>query len=392
VPNFNFISGFTAAKKWYDNRKAPEKMTRRPAMSAALADGDSLDQAATAKDQHPVADSGLLNIGGMIASQSALIVGLLYYFGWVRTQATFTYFDVDSSLIGYSTSDYVLRSVETAFQPFIYTALIALTLLGIHRLVIQRALDVPEQSEVWRGVRWFIFTVHAIGVGLTAMVIAGMLIPDRVGRPLGLLVPVSLIVSVALLGYVRYLRSTHPTELIPTRQRTQLAQAPGQGSEPARKQNCEPSQSFEQSLNINRFFVTVKHVRIMRPSPRVTSPSRIQPIVLLALGLLGIMWAVSLYAGQVGTDIASRLVAGLHDRSPVVIYSTERIAIAGTGVGVAEIAQPGNKYHYQYSGIRLLTHSTDKYVLVPMNWQRGRDRAFILRDNDSIRIDVGGPR
>jgi hypothetical protein len=101
------------------------------------------------------------------------------------------------------------------------------------------------------------------------------------------------------------------------------------------------------------------------------------------------VWAVSLYANQVGTDIAAGLASDLHDQSKVVIYSAERIAIAGAGVKVAEIAQSGSKYHYQYSGIRLLARSTDKYMLFPMDWQRGRDRVFILPGNDSIRIDVG---
>lgn len=127
----------------------------------------------------------------------------------------------------------------------------------------------------------------------------------------------------------------------------------------------------------------------MWPSPRVTPHSRAQTLVLCALGLLGMMWAVSLYADQVGTDIASRFARELPDRSPVKIYSTERISIAGTGVKVDEIRQPGNKYHYQYSGIRLFTRSTDDHVLLPMNWRRGIDRVFILRDDDSIRVDVG---
>lgn len=87
----------------------------------------------------------------MVASQTALIIGLFYYFGWVRTQATFAYFGVDTSLIGYSTPNYVLRSIDAEFRPFLYAALITLVLLGIHRLVLRPALDMPERSRVWRG-------------------------------------------------------------------------------------------------------------------------------------------------------------------------------------------------------------------------------------------------
>jgi hypothetical protein len=384
VPNFTAGAGD-------DNTEASEEVSRRSTMVTAVpADGSSPVHAATVGEQSWAA------IAGMVTSQTALVIGLLYYFGWVRTQATFSYFGVDTSLIGYGTSDYVLRSVEAAFQPFIWTALIALALLGIHRFLIRRALDMPEWSRVRVGVQWSVFTLHVVGIGLAAVVITGMLIPDRVGRPLGLLLPVSLIVSVALLGYVAYLRSTHWAELTtPTRRPTQPTDPADQDAEIAvnkdsrlQRAGHRDAQSFDEMPHRKRLLVALARTYGRWPSPRVAPHSRTQTFVLLVLGLLGMMWSVSLYAGQLGADVASRLVSELHNRSSVVIYSTERIAVAGTGVEVVEIAQPGNKYHYQYSGICLLTHSTDRYILLPMNWKRGRDRVFILRDNDSIRIDV----
>jgi hypothetical protein len=370
-----------------DNTEASEEVSRRSTtVTAAPADDSSPVHTATAGEQSWAA------IAGTVTSQTALVIGLLYYFGWVRTQATFAYFGVDTSLIGYGTSDYVLRSVEAAFQPFIWTALITLALLGIHRFLIRRALDMPEGSRVRVGVQCSVLTLHLVGIGLAAVVITGMLIPDRVGRPLGLLVPVSLIVSVALLGYVAYLRSTHSAELTtPTRRLMQPTDPEDQDAETAvnkdSRRQCaghRDAQSFDELPHRKRLLVAYGRWS----SPRVAPHSRAQTFVLLVLGLLGMMWAVSLYAGQLGADVASRLVSELHNRSSVVIYSTERIAVAGTGVEVVEIVQPGSKYHYQYSGICLLAHSTDRYILLPMNWKRGRDRVFILRDNDSIRIDV----
>jgi hypothetical protein len=72
----------------------------------------------------------------------------------------------------------------------------------------------------------------------------------------------------------------------------------------------------------------------------------------------------------------------------VMLYSAERLSIDGPGVKVDEISQSGSKYHYQYSGIRLLARSEDKYLLLPKYWQPRRDRVFIIRDDGSIRIDV----
>ncbi|MGH3929343.1 MAG: hypothetical protein ACRDTF_05130 [Pseudonocardiaceae bacterium] len=142
--------------------------------------------------------------------------------------------------------------------------------------------------------------------------------------------------SVALLGYVLHLRSTHPKALAET----------------------QPSHPQAQAL------------------------------VLLTLGLLGMFWAVGLHADEVGKRTATDIVGRLPARLAVVLYSAERIAVSGTGVEVAEIAQPGSKYRYQYSGLRLLGRSTEKYLLLPVDWKQGRDRIFVIPDDDSIRIDI----
>ncbi|MGQ0717996.1 MAG: hypothetical protein ACT4NP_11940 [Pseudonocardiales bacterium] len=290
------------------------------------------------KAQRAVADPfGALAIAGTITSQTALITGLLYYFGWVRAQATLAYFGLDTSLVGFSTTDYLLRSVNVAFAPFICVASGALLLLGLHRLVVQRMLNMIATSAARRTARWLVTAMSTLALALTAVVIFRMLFPDQVAWPSGLASPLLLVGSVGLLGYVAHLRSTHPEKLITT---------------PA-------------------------------------SHTRIQALVLLAIGLLGALWAVSLYADQVGRQVATDIVADLPDGRPaVVIYSAERIALDGDGVEVAEITQPGSRYRYQYSGIRLFLRSGDKYLLLPVGWQRGHDRIFVVPDDDSIRVDI----
>ena len=73
------------------------------------------------------------------ASLTVLIAALLYYFGWVQTRATFEYFGVDTSLLRFTTADYVLRSINFAIPPFTCFALVVLLLLGFHRRVVVRA-------------------------------------------------------------------------------------------------------------------------------------------------------------------------------------------------------------------------------------------------------------
>jgi hypothetical protein len=109
------------------------------------------DRAPIAQAQRPRADlPGALTTAGTITSQTVLITGLLYYFGWVRAQATAGYFGLDTSLIGYTTTDYLLRSVSVTFTPFLRMAFVALVLLGLHRLVVLRALQMPTGSRARR--------------------------------------------------------------------------------------------------------------------------------------------------------------------------------------------------------------------------------------------------
>lgn len=304
-------------------------------VSAANVSSDG-DRVPIARAQRPTTDfSGALATAGTITSQTVLITGLLYYFGWVRAQATVSYFGLDTSLVGYSTTDYLLRSVNVTFTSFIRVAFVVLVLLGLHRLVVLRALEMPAGSRARRMVQWMVTVTRGVAVVLAAVVVIRMLFPDQLGWPSGLTLPLVLTASAALLGYVTHLRSTHPEGLATT------------------------------------------------PTPRS------QALVLLAIGMLGALWAVSLYADQVGRQVATNIVAELPDRRPaVVIYSAERIALNGTGVEVAEIAQPGSRYRYQYSGLRFFARSTDKYLLLPVGWQRGHDRVFVVPDDDSIRIDI----
>lgn len=302
---------------------------------------------------------GLLTIVGTITSQTVLITGLLYYFGWARAQASLAYFGLDTSLIAYGTADYVLRSVDVAFRPFIGVAFTGLVLVGFHRLVVLSALETPAQSRTQYVAWWLITGSEIVAAALAAIVIIGLLIPTEVR--LGVVLPLLLIVSVALFGYIAYLRAAHP-EASATR--------PWRLGRP----------SFDSSNN----HALSSCVAV----PRSNSYPLVQALALLALGLLGALWAVGLYADRVGTRLSRDLVAGLPNRAAVVIYSTERIAIAGNGVEVSEIDQPGSRYRYQYSGIRLLVRSDDKYLLLPVSWRRGRDRVFLVQDDETIRIDV----
>ena len=314
----------------------------------------------SAQEQRAVTDSSsALTIIGTIASQAVLITALLYYFGWVYTHSFFEYFGVEPSLIGYSTADYVLRSINVTFQPFVYLIFATLLLFGFHRFVIAPALmkvtpDAPSQlcataneasgPTVRRlglfSVRRAVSAFQAVAVIFIMITLAGILFPGRIGAPLGLVLPLLLMLSVGLLGYASHVYSKYPSAFTPK----------------------------EQIWSI--------------------SHSRTYILTLLAFGLISGLWTVGLYGDHVGTRAAIDFATQLPARPSVVIYSVEKIALNGPGIDIEEIKDPGTKYHYQYTGLRFLVHSSDKFLLLPSGWKQDRDRIFFLRDEDSIRIDI----
>jgi hypothetical protein len=313
---------------------------------ATTADSSAAPAGGTTSGKAP---SNVLTIIGAITSQLTVITALLYYFGWVRTYYFLSYFGVDPSLAGYGTVDYILRSIAVAFPPFIDVAFTALVLLGFHRLVVAPTLEDAESGVTTgrrpgiRGMRWFVGAVHVAGVALMGVVLAGVLLPDQIGVPLGILLPLLLAAAVTLLGYVAHVRSQYPVSLAPA------------GSRQA--------------------------------TP--TSPAYI--VTLIALGLVAVLSAVSRYGEQVGIGVATDIAGRLGDQPSVTVFSTERISVAGPGVVAAEITQPNSRYHYQYSGLRLLLYSPDKYLLLPAGWQHGQNPVFLLHDNDTIRVDITAP-
>ena len=49
-------------------------------------------------------------------------------------------------------------------------------------------------------------------------------------------------------------------------------------------------------------------------------------------------------------------------------------------------------YRYRYVGVRLLTRSGGKYLLLPEEWSRVTGAAIVLPDSPSLRFEFGAGR
>jgi hypothetical protein len=80
----------------------------------------------------------LLLLIGAIVGPAAFATALAYYFGWRRERAFAGYFGVDPSVLGFSTSDYVLRSLDALFVPAAVVLLVSFATLSVLALVGDR--------------------------------------------------------------------------------------------------------------------------------------------------------------------------------------------------------------------------------------------------------------
>jgi hypothetical protein len=250
--------------------------------------------------QERTADGSPWRVASSIAAQTALLGALYYYFGWVRTQATLGHFGIDVATLGFSPSDYALRGVNSVFQPLVGVGFTVVGLLLLHRWIVVPALRAAPASRTGRLVAKSTHVATIVAVLAALITAVGVVAYDSVGRPLGTALPAGMILSTSLLWYVQ-------------------------------------------------------HVRTNKMSQRRADRSdQLLSFVLVMLMTVGLLWAIALYATHVGQRVATDFVARMPYAPDILIYSTDRIAIAGTGVTVDEIHQDGSRYHYRYSGLRLL--------------------------------------
>jgi hypothetical protein len=292
----------------------------KKATNSAASEADSPDGLETA---------AVLRVVGSTAGQTTLIAALLFYFGWARTQAAFSYFGIDSSIAQLSVSDYILRSIDVTVRPLVILGLLILIVLYGHRWLASKlaARGDPKLGRIVMLVCIIVGGLFCVlGVlGFYNVVVYSSKYP---------FVPVLLAIGVTFVGY---------------------------------------------GFSI---------LGIARPDlPRRRWRFRSQAIIVVILDIALLFWAVSVYASVSGQQAAAKLASSLGAQPGVVIYSESSLSLNAPGVEVSQLRGPGNQYHYRYSNLRFLLYSNGEYFLLPDGWKQGKDPVFLLKVNDSLRLE-----
>lgn len=266
-----------------------------------------------------------------LASQVLIITGVLYYVGWLRIRTYYHYFNVDTSLLGFNTTDYVLGSVNIVFPALFFVAVAVIVALRIDYTISARSYRVQHM-------RAFLMALRLGAAIPTILALISIIIEATSGPFHTIWIPLSLLIACTL------------------------------------------------------FLYSLRVADILRSRPVNALDARsLQYSIALFLAVVAILWALSVYAGIIGNRDAENLARNVATSPEVVLYTTERLAINGPGVNVAEIAETGSKYHFRYTGIKLLSRSGNRLFLIPAGWLKGRDSVYVLHDNDDLRADVTAP-
>ncbi|MEA2827293.1 MAG: hypothetical protein QOG43_1732 [Actinomycetota bacterium] len=281
-------------------------------------------------------------IGSVVAPTSA-VTALLYYFGWTRTTIEAHLLGLDDSLLGYSTQDYLLRSMSSMFGPLVVGLLAALAALGLHAAVVAWVRDAggPDDPRLRRLLGRLVLALGAVAGVTLAVGIAGA----RVRRPSDVVYvasPMCVTVSIVVGCY---------------------------------------------AANIHRRFLARRRRDAVAGELKTLRGVSATLVVLLLV--LSLFWNVSHYAAVRGRSLASTVEALLPSQPTVVVYSAKRLylqaPVVETRLDQGGADAEASQYQYAYTGLKLLFRSDHHYFLRPA--APGSRANIVVPDDLDIRLE-----
>jgi hypothetical protein len=272
----------------------------------------------------------IIELVGSIVAPVTVLSALLYYFGWVRTNAVFGYFGADPAILGFGVPEYLTRSVGPAFAPIVIVLLVTALVL-----LVGRAVDVVERRGpgvpiAYRGHRFMLRPVASL---LLLFGLAAVLTGAAVAVGLAAYPPTAAALALACGG----LAVSHGVR--------HLASTPGS----------------------------------------VRRPSLVERALLSGLIATALFWATAAYAEQLGDRLARFIDLNPETRPEVTIHSADDLNLwtkSGTVPGQG-------KFPHTYQGLRLLIYANERWLLLTDELtSSGRHRLVIVRDDDSIRVEL----
>lgn len=279
---------------------------------------------------------GLQTVATVIGP-ATLLTALAFYFGWVSTNATFSYFGLDASVMGLTVQEVILSSTDALFVPLGAIVVAALIALAVHSILIRWAdREGPVAGRVER------ISVVMVVVGAVAFLLGIWAVTEGLPFPTPFLFQqLSAGIGVALVAYAVYIR-----------RRARVGTGGADMHDP----------------ELRRLW------------------SAGMALVWLIIGL-SLFWTVSEYAKALGRGRAQELELSLGEQPSVVIYAERDLHVQGPGVVKEMLSGKDPAYRFRYSGLTFLVRSGGKYFLLPSSWRRSQGGVFVLPETDAVRVE-----
>jgi hypothetical protein len=263
---------------------------------------------------------------GAILGPATLVTALAYYFGWRREREFAGYFGIDPSVLGFSSSDYVLRSVDALFVPALLLLLVALGLICA-TMFSSRLLAHPATTML-----------------------------------LGLVAAIAFVVGIAQLAGHQIFGSRADLQALSLAAASCLAVIALARTRPDQRLLVAASSAAAAVVLVSLFWATAEYASIR-------GRSQAEQLA----GDLAVNPSVTIFSKQ-NLNIDPTAEGSGDQLCPPVYASRSR----------------NGDYPYRYTGFTLLVRSGGKYFVTPAEriWNPLTDAVFVLPDDGSIRVQL----
>ncbi len=280
----------------------------------------------------PIELRSVLRAVGSIVAPTTLLTSLLYYFGFAHSASFLRYFGLDISLLGLSTQDYLIRSVDVLFVPLVVTFTVGSLILWAQGRLLDRISAAPDAD---RRLRLASIVLATTGLVVFVVGLTGIFVIESRAR-FGLQFPLCFGAGAVLIAYASRLHARS--------ERSTTGRAGGRSTA---------------LLEVAGAFLLVS---------------------------LSLFWASTNYGAAVGTSRARQFEREFRSYPEAIVYSKESLHLEAPGVTETSCAEPAGGFRFRYDGLRLMIRSAGKYFLLPEAWTRDGGVALVVPESDAVRL------
>jgi len=284
-------------------------------------------------------------LAGSLGAVVTVVAAVMLYFGWRRSDVQARAMGIDVTLFGFSTQDYLLRSISSLYLPILVVFGAVLAWLWLHgkvTVMLRRTAagrrDARDRLAVTYRRVALAATVIAIGcVGFTAA--TGLSSPPWPVDP----------IADALVDH----QWTVPCALV--------------------------------VATLTATYAWWIHRRLTDRTGADLGPwhTALTGVIVAATVLLGGFWMLEEYASAVGKRYASQVAASVDDLTRATVISPAPLGIRAAGVD-EERVQESESVYYRTTGLRLLARSGGNVLLLPSGWTLEDGVVIVIADRDDL--------